>query len=97
MLFRSSFRLVQKNGGYPVNISYRIVPIEYMSVAFEVPEPIIHITKIPAINSGDRYAGDPQKLLAMKSSYYPSLLNPKSISLMYPSSSIIIFSGFKSL
>ena len=53
---------------------------------------IIHL-----ITSGDRYAGDPQKLKATNSYVGSFLLNPKSTSLICPLVSSIIFSGFKSL
>jgi len=60
-----------------------------MSVALDEPT--------PEIISGDKYAGEPQKLYAMKSGSSNYLDNPKSVNLMYPLWSNNIFSGFKSL
>lgn len=54
ILWSNYFTFVVKWGGYPTNISNKIVPIVYISVCLVVP--------YYDIISGERYAGDPQKL-----------------------------------
>ena len=76
-------------GGAPVSSSKRSIPIPHKSTSLVCP--------FLSITSGAMYSGVPANVLDLSEGFWKSLLSPKSVILMWPSSPTKIFSGFMSL
>ena len=88
-----TFRL---NGVNPPTISQRRIPTDQMSAFFASYPPDCGPLDCN-ITSGAVYPGVPQLVKHRWEDFVSCLLNPKSISLMWPAASRRMFSGFKSL
>ena len=86
MFINNSYLVLALYAGYPATISYMIDPNVHQSTAFPW---------FPSRTSGAKYSGVPHLALSPSLPLISLLESPKSVSFMYPSLSIRVFSGFK--